>query len=384
MFIYEYYQEYSLYARVTKIGKINYTMKIGLYDPYLDDAGGGEKYMLTIAECLSNEHDVTVFWDNAEDLKAVAKRFSLDLSRIKLGENIFSASFNTLRRAWKTRKYDAIIILSDGSIPLSLSKKLFVHIQQPLPRAVKFSWKDTTKLSRITRLFYNSVYTMSSNEGKFPGVASMVLYPPVSLVSKHLKKENIILHVGRFRVNNTKGEGDYKKQAIMVDAFKEMADKKQISDWKLIIASSVQEKDMTAFDLLRKSAKGYPIEFLVNQTNDALWEIYGKAKIYWHASGFGEDLEKHPEYAEHFGISTVEAMGAGAVPVVINSGGQKEIVTDGKNGLLWNTLLDLQQKTKLLMDDEPLWTSMSKEALIRSKDFSKEKFCEEVNTLVSP
>ena len=39
-------------------------MKIGVYDPYLDDVGGGEKYMLTTAECLSNDHDVTIFWDN--------------------------------------------------------------------------------------------------------------------------------------------------------------------------------------------------------------------------------------------------------------------------------------------------------------------------------
>ncbi len=362
-------------------------MKIGVYDPYVDDAGGGEKYMFTIAECLSKKHEVTIFWDNADDVDFVKKRFSLGLERVKLAKNIFAPGFNSVKRLWETKKYDAIIILSDGSIPLSLSKKLFVHIQQPLGKAVKFSWKNTTKLSRVTTLFYNSVYTMSSNEGKFPGVASTVLYPPVDIsvkykVSSINQKEDVIVHVGRFRVNNMKGEGDYKKQAIMIDAFKEMADKKQIGNWKFIIASSVQEKDMDAFDLLKKSAKGYPIEFLVNQTNNALWEVYGKAKIYWHASGFGEDLEKHPEYAEHFGISTVEAMGAGAVPVVINSGGQKEIVTDGKDGLLWNTLFDLQQKTKLLMDDEPLWASMSKEALNRSKDFSKEKFCEEVNKLI--
>ena len=80
--------------------------------------------------------------------------------------------------------------------------------------------------------------------------------------------------------------------------------------WQL----SVNPDEEELFSQFRKSAEGFPIEFLVNKKNDELWGIYSKAKIYWHASGFGEDLEAHPEFAEHFGISTVEAMGAGAVP----------------------------------------------------------------------
>ena len=57
---------------------------------------------------------------------------------------------------------------------------------------------------------------------------------------------------------------------------------------------------------------------------------YKLAKIYWHASGFGEDLETHPEKAEHFGITTVEAMINGLVPIVIDAGGQKEIVVQDR------------------------------------------------------
>jgi len=35
---------------------------------------------------------------------------------------------------------------------------------------------------------------------------------------------------------------------------------------------------------------------------------------------------------EHFGITTVEAMAAGCVPLVYDSGGQAEIVSSGYNG----------------------------------------------------
>ena len=65
-------------------------MKIGIFDPYLDDLGGGEKYMMTIAQVLSEKHDVSVFWDNKFDLDGLLKRFSLDLSKVKITPNIFS------------------------------------------------------------------------------------------------------------------------------------------------------------------------------------------------------------------------------------------------------------------------------------------------------
>ena len=169
-----------------------------------------------------------------------------------------------------------------------------------------------------------------------------------------IKKENIILHVGRFRVidETVGGAKDYKKQYVMIEAFRKMS--RKMPDWKFVLAVSVKDDDRVDFDSLIREAKGHPIEFLVNKTNDKLWKQYSRAKIYWHASGFGEDLERHPEFAEHFGISTVEAMGAGAVPVVFNAGGQKEIVEDNINGFLWNTLSELEEKTLLLIRENKI------------------------------
>ncbi len=355
-------------------------MKIGIFDPYLNDLGGGEKYMMTIAECLSDKHEVFVFWDNKEDVDELKNRFSLNLDKVALVKNIFSPKVSQLKRFFETRKYDAIIFLSDGSFPFSLSKKLFVHLQQPLEGINASSWKDTVKLRRITKVFYNSEYTKSFNDKRLPGISDVVIYPPVKLLAKNITKDNLILHVGRFRVKNV-GVEDYKKQGTMIGAFKKMIDE-GLKDWKFVIAASVKKEDEGKFSQLREIAHGYPIEFLVNKSNDELWNTYNKAKIYWHASGFGEDLQKHPEFAEHFGISTVEAMGAGAIPVVINQGGQKEIVTEGRNGFLWNTITELQVKTKKLINNEKFLNDMADEARIRAKDFSKEKFCQKIKQLV--
>ena len=349
-------------------------MKIGIFDPYLDDLGGGEKYMMTIAQCLSSEHDVDVFWNDEEDAKELQVRFSLGLSKINFVKNVFSAKINLFKRLWETKKYDVIIILSDGSIPFTLSKKIFIHFQQPI-LLPQLNIKGKIKIKRINGFFCNSRYTKSYID-KSLGVNSLVLYPPVEIKLKKIKRENIILHVGRFRVKNVDAD-DYKKQKVMVDVFKEMI-KNGLKNWKLVIAVSVRDNEQIFFNDFRKRAEGFPIEFLLNKSNDELWDIYSRSKIYWHASGFGEDLKKHPEYAEHFGISTVEAMGAGAVPVVINAGGQKETVEGNKNGFLWNTLDELMGKTKLLTENEKLWKKMSGEAMKRAKFFAGNRFCNDL------
>ncbi len=354
-------------------------MRIGIFDPYLDDLGGGEKYMMTIAEVLSAEHEVEVFWDNKEDLDGLLKRFSIDLSRVKLVTNIFSSKYSTLQRIISTKKYDRIIFLSDGSIPL-VYPKLLVHIQQPLDRMEEKSIIGSLKFRRVSVFFCNSNYTKSFIDDKFH-LKTKILFPPVKIKEINEKKENIILHVGRFRIKNVKND-DYKKQHVMVKQFKRMVDK-GFKNWKFVLAVSVNEKDNREFEEMRDFVKNYPVEFLVNKSNDELWQIYGKAKIYWHASGYGEDLEKNPQFAEHFGISTVEAMGAGVVPVVINAGGQREIVTEGEDGFLWDTLVELEEKTLKLVNNEKLLISLSKEAKETAKKFSKEKFSEIVNEFIN-
>lgn len=359
-------------------------MRIGIYDPYLDDLGGGEKYMMTIALCLSKNHNVTVFWDNKKDIDELKERFLLDTSLINIAKNIFSSNVGLLKRLRETKKFDVMIVLSDGSIPITVSKKLFLHIQQPLEHISKTSLKTKLKLKRVDKIFCNSYFTKSFIDNSF-NVSTCVIYPPVELYPEKVKKENIILNVGRLRVRDvTIGGtpiGDYKKQSVLVDVFKRMV-KNGLKNWNFVLAVSVKDEDKEAFKAIQEKAKEYPIEFLVNKNNKQLWEIYNKASVYWHASGFGEDLNTHPEYAEHFGISTVEAMGAGAVPVVINAGGQKEIVEDSKNGFLWNTLEELEEKTLQLVKNKDLREKISSAAIERAKFFTGDRFCREVMRLI--
>lgn len=353
-------------------------MKIGIYDPYLDDLGGGERYMMTIAECLSKNNDVSVFWDRESDLKDIEKRFSLDLSKVTLTKNIFAGT-SFLEKQKESKKYDLIIFLSDGSIPFLLSKKVLLHIQQPITNSTP-NFKDRLKLKKINKLFCNSKYTKDYVDQVY-AIKSDLLYPPVSIYGPDNNKENMILHVGRFRIMNVKTK-DYKKQQIMINTFKEMIDE-GLKGWEFVLGVSLPDENEQSFLEMRQSTKGYPIRFVINADMEELWKIGKKAKIYWHASGFGEDLKLHPEFAEHFGISTVEAMGIGAVPVVINAGGQPEIVKDGESGFLWESTDELKQKTLNLTNNQNLLNKISKNAYSRSLEFSDKNFCDKVDALIN-
>jgi glycosyltransferase involved in cell wall biosynthesis len=356
-------------------------MKIGIFDPYLDSLSGGEKYMLSIASCLSEEHEVHIFWDQEKEMeiKREAKRkLNIDLSSVRFYRNLFNKSVSLTARFFETKDFDAIIYLSDGSIPL-LGAKTLIHFQFPVEWVDGKSLKTRFKLSFAKKIFCNSNFTKNLIDKKF-GVKSEVLYPPVNLnIAKNTKKENIILHVGRFDVDSH--ESNYKKQDIMIEVFKKMVDQ-GLKNWEFRLIMGVKSKDKEKLDKLTKMSAGYPIKLIVNVSNKELWENYSKAKIYWHATGFGEDLKKYPEKAEHFGITTVEAMGAGCVPVVFNAGGQKEIVEDGKSGYLFNNLEDFSFKTNALIKDENLFKKMSKSAIERSKIFVGARFCSELKKIV--
>ncbi|MCA1602183.1 MAG: glycosyltransferase, partial [Acidobacteria bacterium] len=106
--------------------------------------------------------------------------------------------------------------------------------------------------------------------------------------------------------------------------------------------------------------------------------------IFWHAAGYGEDESTRPIFVEHFGISTVEAMAAGCVPVVINKGGQREIVQHGVNGFLWDTLEELKEYTAMLMNDDKLHARMAEAARESARLYSREMFVGNFLRLIGP
>lgn len=356
-------------------------MKIAIYSPYLDTLGGGERYMITIAESLSLEHEVEVLLDKHLDsirgdyLKnELSKRFDLNLSKVKFVKAPIGKGASSLSRTFFLKRYDVFFYLTDGSIFFPTAGKNFLHIQSPLVgQPAKSAW-GKFKLKGWDKILYNSRFTKEYSESNWP-LASKIVYPPVDTSRiKPLKKEKYILSVGRFF-----GYLKDKKHEILIKTFKELFESGSIEGWSLHLAGSAGTGDEDYLESLKDLARDVPVKFYPNLEYDKLIELYGKSGIYWHASGFGET---DPTKMEHFGISTVEAMAGGVVPVVIGKGGQREIVVDKKSGYLWQNLEELKQLTIKLTKDSNLKEKTAKEAMKRAQDFSKEKFVEEIVNLI--
>jgi glycosyltransferase involved in cell wall biosynthesis len=78
----------------------------------------------------------------------------------------------------------------------------------------------------------------------------------------------------------------------------------------------------------------------------------------------------------------VEAMAAGAIPIIFSAGGHKEIVTDDETGFLWQDTHQLLTKTREIIKNKDLFMLMSGRAQKRSLDFGYEEFEKQIWSLL--
>lgn len=341
-------------------------MRAAIYDPYLDTGGGGERYVLTVAQILQNHgYQVDIAWKDTKILPWLTVRLGIDLSKIGVTADINRGT-----------GYDFVFWLSDGSIPTLFGKRNVLHFQTPFKGVSGKNLFNKLKFLKIADVVCNSKFTKSVIDNEY-GVDSKVIYPPVDVDAfKEGTKENIILYVGRFSQLQ-----QAKRQDILVEAFKKLCDG-GIRNFRLVLAGGSNIGGEGVVQSLKEEAKDYPVDILENIPFEKIRELYGKAKIFWSAAGFGVDESSDPQKVEHFGIAIVEAMAAGAVPVVVSKGGAKEIINPGEDGFLWETIGELNQITKKLILNERRREKIAKKSEATSKKFSNSQFEKQIIKLL--
>lgn len=402
--------------------------KIGIYNPYLSTMGGGEKVTVAIAELLSADHEVLLIVHdskiNAElSLKKVGDYFKADLSKVKLvrlpKDNLFFRQV-IVRLPLPGRFRQLLFVANDTRKLKGLGLDLFVnnlfHSNLPspvrkgiymcmFPQRLEKIHKHRGVIYRIysilvdkleerwlgdkqeaidsySEIVANSEFTKGWIKAYWHKNAK-VLYPICEKMNPSKSKSKTILNVGRFFADSE--HSHHKKQDVLIDIFKRLS-KLHSQGWELHFAGTVasDKKSAAYIHELQKSAEGYPVKFHFNASFSKLAELYGKSPIYWHATGYGSDPKKYPERQEHFGITTVEAMSAGCVPIVFDSAGQRESVEEGKSGYFWKSQEELIRLTEKIATNTALREKLSSAAINRSKIFQKAAFTKRVREIFEP
>ncbi len=297
-----------------------------------------------------------------------------------------------------------VLISSDTFIPAEVdrnsedSRKLGVVIYDR--RKMNFFKRAVLKILGYFPLFlityprdliflqtYNKIITISEYSKKWIkklwNRESTILFPPVDIDNfKAGKKEKIILSVGRFFP-----EHHNKKQLELARVFKELLEQYpvEMQGYTLYLVGGVDNRasHLEYVEKVRAASKNYPIRIITNIEWGELVRIFARSHIFWHASGLGEDEEIHPEKFEHFGITTVEAMAAGCIPVVINKGGQKEIIKDGYDGFFFDSWRELKDITLKIISKEVNIEEIDRNAVKSCRRFSNSNFEKNLVSIVN-
>lgn len=351
--------------------------KIAIYSPYLDTFGGGEKYILTIAEECLRDSQVEILLDShlsgidmVSILNSQAQIHGLKLNQAKLVEAPLGAGIAFWRKFLFLQKYDWLIYNTDGSLFVPSAKHNLIVYQIPVKNAnFKHSFWERIKQASWHYALFNSHFTKNIVQNTW-SIKGEVLYPPVDVdILRPLRKQRVILSVGRFV--------EVKKHDVLIKAFKKLVSGRELKNWSLVLAGSLQDK--VYFERLKQEASRIDIKFYPDISRGELIKLYGEASIFWHAMGFGQS---NPKDFEHFGISVVEAMASGAVPLIFKGGGLPEIVADKESGFLWQTIDDLTEQTLELVRLPELMNKVSLQAIVRAQKFSKSHFQSRIRKII--
>lgn len=334
-----------------------------IFDPYWDSLGGGERYTATVAKVLLDVGwKVDICWPK-NITPEIKQRFGIDISQAHFVRDL------------RSNIYDLLFWLSDGSLPVSFAKKTLIHFQFPFQNVGGKKLKNLIK-TRFYKFVANSHFTKNIVDKEFK-IKSRVLFPPIQTTDflPGIKTKQI-LYVGRFS-NLTQSKG----HATLIEAFKTISSK--IPGWKLVLAGNTNiGTDKNQISDLKSLAAGYPIKLVIDPDLKQLKQLYAESSLFWSASGYGIDEKIEPLKVEHFGMTVVEAMAAGCVPLIVNKGGHKEIITHARDGYLWDTPDQLGEWTRELTGNSKKMQELSHSAQEKSKIFSESKFKESLLALL--
>ena len=354
-------------------------MRIVIVHPRMNVRGGGERVVIhSIKEALREGHEVYLASEEF-DVQSFEDFFGVQglLNNIQLltyppfrpiirkavlyQRLIYQQS--RLRKIVSKRRFDLIFNTAEVSnqpparlpaIEYCYFPEYFSHLESDGLSGIweMYYWPAKVfyheRVSRVDRLLSVSDFTRQFVRQKW-GRESTTLYPPCPIdLYNNLgtAKQDLVVTVGRMAPEKRMG------------LFLEIA--RKLPEVEFVIVGSIPPEGGSYYNSLKGAAPGN-VSFVVAPLRKVR-DLLGRAKVYVHTA-----------LNEHFGITIVEAMAAGCVPTVNDSGGPREIVSDDV-GYRWNNVNEAVGQILKLIKDDDVRKRLSKRAISRARLFGPDTF----------
>jgi alpha-1,2-mannosyltransferase len=320
-------------------------MKAVVLHHTLNSPGGESSFAIETMNSLSRlGYDIELVTVQKPNLELIAKKYGSipPIKKIKFISPFSLNYFGIYQRlltaipSLNLQPSDIVINTNGNSLPFNLPPNnlciLYIHFPAFLQTSPEYNnnkysqtlfWKAYFKpyqivthlltkraLKRSNVIFTNSKFTRNAIKKVYPAFDPQVIYPPVDIERfsnclRSKSRENQVLVISRFTPE---------KQLEKVIHIARI-----LKDIQFIIIGNLLTANYSYFKFLQKMIQDYGltdrIKLIPNATKDVMMNAMSTSMVYLHTMN-----------GEHFGISIVEAMAAGLIPVVPSYGGCSEIV----------------------------------------------------------
>lgn len=379
-------------------------MKIAVAHHSLNIPGGAERLCLSVIEALkSRGHNVSLVTVEKTDWEAVEKNFgtvvfpnkeeyvmrsrvSKRLSSIPVTSMYFSLFALQLLAKKSLHGYD-LIINTFGDAINSIADITYIHF--PLRAALNLSqipaFADISMWKRIAPIYDSA---MSFLDRVAPGDLLTNSKFMQRIIRSALHRESIVVYppvdVKTF-ASNCYNKGKEGNMVAVVASYtpKRHLERvpliaKRVKLARFIVMGKADDYSLPTLKKMRDQIHSLHVEdkitLMKNVSFDEFLRVLSEAKAYLHIM---------PQ--DHFGISVVEAMASGCVPVVHRSGGPWIDILEEEQGLYgfsYSTPAEAATYIDSLVADEDLRSKIASRALSRARRFDRAVFMNRIVEVV--
>lgn len=323
-------------------------MKIGIIHGFVGGGGGTEKTLEAIFEIFLEKKTEINLYTVSKPTIPIPQKIKVH-SKLPIRFPIFGIYQRYLEsQLIKQTKNDDIVIQASGGVTLPRFKnqKIVIYCHHDFQNEIE---KSSTKYKGIWGIYYKPYYQLSKNflkniqdknifliansnfvqnsiKNKF-GKDSIVIYPPVelSIFQNSIGKKNQVVTISR-----------YSKEKNLEFALTAM---NEVNTPYTIIGNTKTKSNLLYYEKLKTMIKNNTsINLLKDIQRNMLIEMVQNSKVYFHPS------------EETFGITVVESIAAGCIPVVPNNSAHLETVPFEDLRYIPDSILDARKKIQNALD----------------------------------